>query len=163
MGCFPISTCNLLNIRPPESCPRGPFSYSAAAAAAAKSRQSCPTLCDPMGCSPPGSSVLAPFAPLLLLWRHNLPHRAPWLTRANKQVCGKHQQPEAPKNEDNSASLRSRSLRLCFLSADMQIVWLAVLGLPCGLDGKEFACNAGDPGFIPWVAKIPGEGSGNPL
>ena len=29
-----------------------------AAAAAAKSLQSCPTLCDPMGCSLPGSSVL---------------------------------------------------------------------------------------------------------
>ena len=30
---------------------------SAAAAAAAKSLQSCPTLCDPMDCSPPGSPV----------------------------------------------------------------------------------------------------------
>ena len=30
---------------------------TAAAAAAAKSLQSCPTLCDPMDCSPPGSSV----------------------------------------------------------------------------------------------------------
>ena len=30
---------------------------SAAAAAAAKSLQLCPTLCDPMDCSPPGSSV----------------------------------------------------------------------------------------------------------
>ena len=29
----------------------------AAAAAAAKSLQSCPTLCDPMDCSPPGSAV----------------------------------------------------------------------------------------------------------
>ena len=28
-----------------------------AAAAAAKSLQSCPTLCDPVDCSPPGSSV----------------------------------------------------------------------------------------------------------
>ena len=28
-----------------------------AAAAAAKSLQSCPTLCDPMDCSPPGSSI----------------------------------------------------------------------------------------------------------
>ena len=28
-----------------------------AAAAAAKSLQSCPTLCDPKGCSPPGSPV----------------------------------------------------------------------------------------------------------
>ena len=30
---------------------------AAAAAAAAKSRQSCPTLCDPIDGSPPGSSV----------------------------------------------------------------------------------------------------------
>ena len=30
---------------------------AAAAAAAAKSLHSCPTLCDPMDCSPPGSSV----------------------------------------------------------------------------------------------------------
>ena len=29
----------------------------AAAAAAAKSLQSCPTLCDPMYCSPPGSPI----------------------------------------------------------------------------------------------------------
>ena len=31
--------------------------YPAAAAAAAKSLQSCPTLCDPIDCSPPGSRV----------------------------------------------------------------------------------------------------------
>ena len=31
--------------------------YTAAAAAAAKSLQSCPTLCDPIGGSPPGSPV----------------------------------------------------------------------------------------------------------
>ena len=31
--------------------------YAAAAAAAAKSRQSCPTLCDPIDSSPPGSAV----------------------------------------------------------------------------------------------------------
>ena len=31
--------------------------HSAAAAAAAKLRQSCPTLCDPIDGSPPGSSV----------------------------------------------------------------------------------------------------------
>ena len=33
------------------------LSAVAAAAAAAKSLQSCPTLCDPMNCSPPGFSV----------------------------------------------------------------------------------------------------------
>ena len=34
-----------------------PLSLDAAAAAAAKSLQSCPTLCDPIDSSPPGSSV----------------------------------------------------------------------------------------------------------
>ena len=29
------------------------------------------------------------------------------------------------------------------------------LGFPGGSDGKESACNAGDPGFDPWVGKIP--------
>ena len=34
-----------------------PISYSLCAAAAAKSRQSCPTLCDPIDGSPPGSPI----------------------------------------------------------------------------------------------------------
>ena len=29
------------------------------------------------------------------------------------------------------------------------------LGFPGGSDGKESACNAGRPGFNPWVGKIP--------
>ena len=33
----------------------------------------------------------------------------------------------------------------------------------CGSDSKEFACNAGDPGSIPWVGRSPGEGNGSPL
>ena len=32
-----------------------------------------------------------------------------------------------------------------------------------GLDGKESACNAGDPGSIPGWDRFPGEGNGNPL
>ena len=34
--------------------------------------------------------------------------------------------------------------------------------MPGGLDGKESACNAGDPGFDLWVGKIPWRGHGNP-
>ena len=34
---------------------------------------------------------------------------------------------------------------------------------PGGLDGKESACDAGDPGLIPGWGRIPGEGNGNPL
>jgi len=40
----------------------------AAAAAAAKSRQSCPTLSDPMDCSPPGSSIHGILQARILEW-----------------------------------------------------------------------------------------------
>ena len=40
----------------------------AVAAAAAKSLQSCPTLHDPMDCSPPGSSVHGIFQARVLEW-----------------------------------------------------------------------------------------------
>ena len=32
-----------------------------------------------------------------------------------------------------------------------------------GSDGKESACNAGDPGSIPGLERSPEEGNGNPL
>ena len=38
------------------------------AAAAAKSLESCPTLCDPMDCSPPGSFVHGIFQARVLEW-----------------------------------------------------------------------------------------------
>ena len=34
---------------------------------------------------------------------------------------------------------------------------------PGGSDGKELACNMGDPGLIPGSGRYPGEGNGNPL
>ena len=39
----------------------------------------------------------------------------------------------------------------------------SVLGFPCGSDGKESACNAGDLGSISGSGRSPGERSGNPL
>ena len=42
---------------------------AAAAAAAAKLLQSCPTLSDPMDCSPPGSSIHGIFQAGVLEWR----------------------------------------------------------------------------------------------
>ena len=36
-------------------------------------------------------------------------------------------------------------------------------GCPGGSDGKESACNAGDPGLISGLGRFPGEGNGNPL
>ena len=36
-------------------------------------------------------------------------------------------------------------------------------GFSGGSDGKESACNVGDPGLIPGSRSSPGEGNGNPL
>ena len=36
-------------------------------------------------------------------------------------------------------------------------------GFPGGSDGKESACDAGDPGSIPGLGRSHGEGNGNPL
>ena len=35
--------------------------------------------------------------------------------------------------------------------------------IPGDLDGKEYACNTGDPGLIPGWKRSPGEGNDNPL
>ena len=39
----------------------------------------------------------------------------------------------------------------------------SLLGFPGGLDGKESACGARDPGFIPGTGRSPREGNGNPI
>ena len=38
-----------------------------------------------------------------------------------------------------------------------------MMGFPGGSDGKESACNAGDPGSTPGLGSSPGEGNGNSL
>ena len=37
------------------------------------------------------------------------------------------------------------------------------MGFPGGSDGKESACNTGDPGSILGLGRSPEEGNGNPL
>ena len=37
------------------------------------------------------------------------------------------------------------------------------MGFPGGSEGKETACNAGDPDLIPGLERSPGEGNGSPL
>ena len=39
----------------------------------------------------------------------------------------------------------------------------SILGLPCGLAGKETTCNEGDLNLIPGLGRLSGEGNGNPL
>ena len=57
-------------------------------------------------------------------------------------------------------TLCSHSLLALFLR---RILCQALWGFPGGSDGKESACNVGDPGSIPRLGRSPGEGNGNPL
>ena len=54
---FPWKSSPLAQRRVQSETGRGILSLSSAAAAAAKSLQSCPTLCDPIDASPPGSPI----------------------------------------------------------------------------------------------------------
>ena len=40
---------------------------------------------------------------------------------------------------------------------------ICILGFPCGSDGQEFTCSAGDPGLIPGLGRSPGERNSNLL
>ena len=46
---------------------------------------------------------------------------------------------------------------------DEPICRAVIMDFPGGSEGKESACNVGDPGLIPGLGRSPGEGHGNPL
>ena len=48
-------------------------------------------------------------------------------------------------------------------SPEMSKLLASSQDFPCGLAGKESACNAGDLGSIPGWGRSPGEGKGSPL
>ena len=53
----------------------------------------------------------------------------------------------------------------CSWNPQLLLRWITVWswGFPGGSDGKESACNVGDPGSIPGLGRSPGEGNGYPL
>ena len=115
-------------------------------AAAANSLQSCPTLCDPIDCSPPGSSIpgilQARIVELVAIsfskqWRG-------WLKIP--LIC----------------------LWSYYSKSPFDFTWrqLSEKGFPGGSPGKESACNARvprDTGSVPGSGICPGGGHGNPL
>ena len=55
---------------------------------------------------------------------------------------------------------------MCIVSRKMVLMNLFVGqqgGFPGGSDGKESACNDGDPGSVPGLGRSPGERNGCPL
>ena len=101
--------------------------------------QSCPTLRDPMDCSPPGSSVHGIFQARVLEWG------AIAFSETNGQ-CFLNPLPQ--KVMDSSAR---------------EILKNLLFALPGSPVVKESACNAGDLGSIPGSGRSAGEGIGYPL
>ena len=111
------------------------------AAAAAKSLQSCPTLCDPIDGSPPGSAIPGILPARTLEWV-----AISFSKRSQNQlivISGRHE-----KGEGWKIAKMVLNILKCF---------------PCSSVGKESACNAGDLGSILGSGRSPGEGNGNPL
>ena len=106
--------------------------------------QSCPTLCDPMDCSLPCSSVHGIFQTRVLEWiaisfsrGSSQPRDRTWVSRI--EVCTLH-------------------------NSKCTTQWLFIyLHFPGGSDGKESACSEGELGSIPRLGRSPGAGHGNPL
>ena len=113
----------------------------------AKSLQSCPTLCNPMYCSPPGSSVHGD-------------------SPGKNTIVGCH----AFLQE----LFLTQGLNPCLLHCKWIIYPLSHLGSPClwwfrltgSASGKESTCQhkrRKRPGFDPWLGRSPGGEHGNPL
>ena len=116
--------------------------------------QSCPTVCKPMDCSPPGSSV-----------HEILQARIPeWI---------------AISFSKGSSRLRDWTWVSCIPGRcfnlwvtrealfNITYTYKTLIGRESVIfkttDDKEPACNAGDPGSIPESGRSPGEGNGYPL
>ena len=106
--------------------------------------QLCLTLCDPMDCSPPGSSVHGDSP-----------------CKNTRVGCHAFLQGIFPTQGLKPGLLHCRHI-LYHLSYQGSPQWNTE-GLPDGSDGKASAYNTGDPGLIPGLGRSPGEGNGNPL
>ena len=109
--------------------------------ARAKSHQLCPTLCDPMGCSPPGSSIHWILQARILEW--------------DAMPSSKGSPPLAGGFFTASSTWGPPVLQRGIINL--------IEGFPGGSDAKESACNVGDLGLVPGLGRAPGEGNGNPL
>ena len=147
--------------------------------------QSCPTLFDPMDCSPPGSPVHE------ILWGRILRDvlvgchfllQGIFLTQGSnpgllncRQILDHLSHLQYWVDPIAKSKLKpglhftrfSRSLGTFdhFNFLKTFLLWFAdttqvFLGFPCGSAGKESACHVGDLGSIPGLGRSPGEGKG---
>ena len=130
------------------------------AAAAAKLIQSCPTLCDPIDGSPPGSTIPGILQARTLVGCHFL--LSCMEVKSESEVA----QSCPTLSDPMDCSLLGSTIHGIFQARVLE--WVAIVvsaywGFPCGSAGGESACNVGDLGSIPGLGRSPGEGKGCPL
>ena len=144
---------------------------------------SCLTLCDPIDCSLPGSSVHGILQARILEWvgvpfskGSSLPGDQTWVSCTAARLFIIWATREAQYSPyDTLICLSLFFLLVLIMSQKIREYQGAVLSLtPChhkrgtlnnesGAEGKESACNVGDLGLIPGSGRSPVEGNGFPL
>ena len=113
----------------------------------AKSLQSCPTLCDPIDGSPPGSIVPGILQARILEWVA-ISFSSAWKRKVKVKSLSRVQLLVTPWTAAYQAPPS--------MGFSRQEYWSGV-PLPSPLvDGKEYACNAWDPSSIPGSGSSPG-------
>ena len=130
--------------------------FSVHMCACVKSFQLCPTLCDPMDCSPPGSSVHGILQTRILQWVACPPSGDLPAPRG----------PSRPRDQTSISHVSCISRQVLYHWHHLEsplISHYILIYFPGSSDGKASACNEGDLGLIPESGRSPGEGNGNPL
>ena len=114
--------------------------------------QSCLILCDPTGCSPPGSSVHG------ILYTRVLDFVASPFSRGSSDLGIK---PGSPALTGGFFTTEPPGKLMCLITKPQNKIGIeSTLG---GSSGKDSTCNAGDLGSIPGLGRSLGKGNGYPL
>ena len=112
----------------------------------------CLTLCDPINCSSPGSSVHGILQARILEWDDiSFSRGSSWPRDWTLISCVVGRLFSVWATRDARGLQRARQ------------DWHSFSGLPGRLSGKEFAHQVGDVGLIPGSGRSPGKGNDNPL
>ena len=147
--------------------------YLLAVATAAKSLQSCPTLCDPRNSSPPGSPIPGVLQARMLEWVA-ISFSNAWKWKVKLKSLSRVWLFATPWTADYQAPPSMGFSRQEYWSGVPVpsplsawglhlLICNSLMGFPCSSVGKESAYHTGDLGSIPWSGRSPEEGNGNPL
>ena len=121
--------------------------------------QSCLTLCDPMDCSLPGSSVLG-ISQVRILEQASTSFSRDSLNPGIElgfSTLQTNSLPSEPSGKPNYVLSAIVNMLHSLSHLTLQ------QGFPRSSVGKESACHAGDPSLIPGLGRLPGEENGNLL